>query len=65
MIIRKSGKNEELKAFVRRFSEMLQKQNKQHQRNQINKIELNDIAKSSRVYPLSDFNRIRKFIVMY
>ena len=58
---KKAEKIEELKAFVRRFSANASKAKQATSRaNQINKIELNDIAKSSRVYPFIRFQQDKK-----
>ena len=58
---KKKEKIEELKAFVRRFSANASKAKQATSRaNQIAKIELNDIAKSSRVYPFIRFSQAQK-----
>ena len=58
---KKTEKIEELKAFVRRFSANASKAKQATSRaNQIDKIELNDIAKSSRVYPFIRFEQKKK-----
>ena len=58
---RKEEKIEELKAFVRRFSANASKAKQATSRaNQIDKIQLNDIAKSSRVYPFIRFEQDKK-----
>ena len=58
---KKKEKIEELKAFVARFSANASKAKQATSRaNQIAKIELNDIAKSSRVYPYIRFEQEKK-----
>ena len=58
---KKKEKIEELKAFVARFSANASKAKQATSRaNQIAKIELNDIAKSSRVYPYIRFEQDKK-----
>jgi ATPase subunit of ABC transporter with duplicated ATPase domains len=58
---RKEEKIEELKAFVRRFSANASKARQATSRaNQIDKIQLNDIAKSSRIYPFIRFEQDKK-----
>lgn len=58
---KKSEKIEELKSFVRRFSANASKAKQATSRqNQINKIKLLDIAKSSRVYPFIRFEQNTK-----
>ena len=58
---KKTEKIEELKAFVSRFSANASKAKQATSRaNQLNKIELNDIAKSSRVYPFIRFEQKKK-----
>jgi ATPase subunit of ABC transporter with duplicated ATPase domains len=58
---KKEAKIEELKSFVKRFSANASKAKQATSRaNQINKIKLDDIAKSSRVYPFIKFNQKKK-----
>ncbi|MFL2988497.1 ABC-F family ATPase [bacterium] len=58
---KKEVKINELKAFVKRFSANASKAKQATSRaNQINKIKLDDIAKSSRVYPFIKFNQTKK-----
>jgi len=58
---KKAEKIEELKAFVRRFSANASKAKQATSRaNQIEKIKLEDIAKSSRVYPYIRFEQNKK-----
>ena len=58
---KKSEKIEELKSFVRRFSANASKAKQATSRaNQIEKIKLDDIAKSSRVYPYIRFEQKKK-----
>jgi len=58
---KKSDKIEELKSFVRRFSANASKAKQATSRaNQIEKIKLEDIAKSSRVYPYIRFEQKKK-----
>ncbi len=58
---KKEAKINELKAFVKRFSANASKAKQATSRaNQINKIKLDDIAKSSRVYPFIRFNQKKK-----
>jgi ATPase subunit of ABC transporter with duplicated ATPase domains len=58
---KKSEKIEELKSFVRRFSANASKAKQATSRaNQIEKIKLEDIAKSSRVYPYIRFEQKKK-----
>jgi len=58
---KKQAKIDELKTFVKRFSANASKAKQATSRaNQINKIQLDDIAKSSRVYPFIKFNQKKK-----
>ena len=58
---KKKAKIDELKSFVRRFSANASKAKQATSRaNQINKIKLDDIAKSSRVYPFIRFEQSKK-----
>jgi ATPase subunit of ABC transporter with duplicated ATPase domains len=58
---KKQVKIEELKSFVKRFSANASKAKQATSRaNQLNKIKLDDIAKSSRVYPFIKFNQKKK-----
>ena len=58
---KKQVKIEELKSFVKRFSANASKAKQATSRvNQLNKIKLDDIAKSSRVYPFIRFNQKKK-----
>ena len=58
---KKEAKIEELKSFVKRFSANASKAKQATSRaNQINKIKLDDIAKSSRVYPFIKVNQKKK-----
>jgi len=58
---KKQAKIDELKSFVKRFSANASKAKQATSRaNQINKIKLDDIVKSSRVYPFIRFNQKKK-----
>ena len=58
---KKQAKIDELKSFVKRFSANASKAKQATARaNQINKIKLDDIVKSSRVYPFIRFNQKKK-----
>tara|TARA_Y100000996_G_scaffold198717_1_gene155859 strand:- start:612 stop:2207 length:1596 start_codon:yes stop_codon:yes gene_type:complete len=58
---KKQAKIDELKSFVKRFSANASKAKQATSRaNQINKIKLDDIGKSSRVYPFIKFNQKKK-----
>jgi ATPase subunit of ABC transporter with duplicated ATPase domains len=58
---KKKAQIDELKSFVRRFSANASKAKQATSRaNQINKIKLDDIAKSSRVYPFIRFEQNKK-----
>ena len=58
---KKQAKINELKSFVKRFSANASKAKQATSRaNQINKIQLDDIEKSSRVYPFIRFNQNKK-----
>ena len=64
-IARKEAQIKELKSFIQRFSANASKAKQATSRaNQISKIQLDDIGKSSRVYPFIRFKHKRSFIII-